>query len=151
MKELTGIAGVECTVVQGMSGLKLQYSENGAVWKDAPADFSGESARYVRIWNTGQTTKDIQIEKLAVTVTNVAIHPSVIESSFAQLKEGSWENLFDGNTATYAWTNTAQKTGQYILVDLGATAPVYDIQITTEDGNPRFYNAKIQVSTDKTN
>ena len=151
MKELTGIAGVECTVVQGMSGLKLQYSENGAVWKDAPADFSGESARYVRIWNTSQATKDIQIEKLAVTVTNVAIHPSVIESSFAQLKEGSWENLFDGNTATYAWTNTAQKTGQYILVDLGATAPVYDIQITTEDGNPRFYNAKIQVSTDKTN
>lgn len=28
---------------------------------------------------------------------------------------------------------------------------MYDVKIVTEDGNPRFYNARIEMSTDKQN
>ena len=149
MKEIAAIESIDWSE-DDEEGLILQYSENGLIWEDVPESLDGINARYVRIVNVMSEVKTFSLWNMDVTVESVSIHPQVIESSFAQLKEGNWENLFDSNTSTYAWTNTAQRIGQYILVDLGATAPVYDLKITTEDGNPRFYNAKIQVSTDKT-
>lgn len=146
--ELSDLEGVECRISEN-TGAVVQYSENGVIWEEAGELMQGRRARYVRLYNGTGEPVSFDLEALRVTVASISIHPQVTESSFPGLKEGAWENLFDGNTATYAWTDTPQRAGQYILVDLGATAPVYDLRITTEDGNPRFYNAKIQVSTDR--
>ena len=67
------------------------------------------------------------------------------------LKEGKWDNLFDGDRSTYAWTNEAQQNGDYLIIDLGATVALYDVNVVTGDGNPRFYNAVLEYSKDKTN
>ena len=57
------------------------------------------------------------------------MNPSVLEHSFTNaLKEGKWDNLFDGDRSTYAWTNEAQQNGDYLIIDLGATVALYDVK-----------------------
>lgn len=72
------------------------------------------------------------------------------ETSFTNpLKEGTWENMFDGDFTTHAWTNQGQNNGGYIIIDLGTSTPLYDVTIVTADGKPHLYDADIQISSDK--
>lgn len=150
LKELAGLTSVNLSG-EGVSDLTAQYSKNGVLWNDVPDVLNGEEARYVRLYNGTAQTVNLTVESFEVTVDSRALSPSVTETNYDDLKEGAWENLFDGNEASYAWTNRAQRTDDYIIVDLGAEAPVYDLTITTQDENPKFYNAKFYLSTDKSN
>lgn len=150
-KELAGLTSFQ-QEISGADGLKKQYSANDAVWTDIPSALDGELARYVRLYNDGTQTVSFTLANFTATVDSIEMHPSVTEkTNNLALQEGSWENLFDGNLATFAWTNRAQKNGDYIIVDFGSAAPLYDLTITTEDGKPRFYNAEFYISADKTN
>ena len=129
--------------------MKKQYSANAAVWTDIPSSLDGELARYVRLYNDGTQTVSFTLANFTATVDSIEMHPSVTEkTNNLALQEGSWENLFDGNLATFAWTNRAQKNGDYIIVDFGSAATLYDLTITTVDGNPRFYYAEFYISAD---
>ena len=102
--------------------------------------------------NNTDSAVTCDLEKLGVTAENLKMNPSVLEHSFTNaLKEGKWDNLFDGDRSTYAWTNEAQQNGDYLIIDLGATVALYDVNVVTGDGNPRFYNAVLEYSKDKTN
>lgn len=129
--------------------LSLQYSENGIIWTKVPDQINGEKARYVRLLNETDQTIQFDLNALDVYIGDFSINPIVAETSFTSLKEGKWENLFDGDTSTYALTNATQKKDMSIIIDLGATVPVYDIRITTGDESTRFYDAKFQISEDK--
>lgn len=146
LKELAGLERVEFSGA-GTAELTAQYSENGAIWKAVPEALDGEAARYVRLYNGTGHTVNLALESFEVTVDRTEMQLSVSDTNYDALQEGSWENLFDGNEASYAWTNRAQRTGDYIIVDFGTETPVYDLTITTPDGNPKFYNAKFYLST----
>lgn len=153
LKELSSLKNISVDD-GGNSGLTLQYSVNELIWHDVPASsLNGEAARYVRLYNGTDQAVSATLTDFTVTVFGNAINPSVSEYSaeFTNLKEGTWSNLFDGDTSTYIWTNTAQVKDQYIIVDLGSESPVYDFTITQEKGNPKFYNAAFYLSADKSN
>lgn len=136
----------------GFNDLSLQVSRNGIEWENVSNYTDSKVFKYLRVINL--TNKNItgQITKLAVTVNNLQINPTIIDTNLKNdLKEGKWENLFDGNYSSYIWTNEAQKENDYIMIDLGATTALHDVKIVTEDGNPRFYNARIEMSVDKQN
>ena len=100
----------------------------------------------------GQTNETLKgsLTKLGISVNNLKITPKMSETSFTNpLKEGTWENMFDGDFTTHAWTNQGQNNGGYIIIDLGTSTPLYDVTIVTADGKPHLYDADIQISSDK--
>lgn len=136
----------------GFDDLSLQISRNGIEWENVNDSTDSKVFKYLRVINL--TNEDItgQIDKLSATIANLQINPTINETNLKNdLKEGKWENLFDNSYSSYIWTNEAQKENDYITIDLGVTTALYDVKIVTEDGNPRFYNARIEMSTDKQN
>lgn len=132
------------------SGLVLQYSENGVIWENMPVSLGGEAARYVRLYNGSAQAVSFTVNNFSVAAEgSTGLNPTV-ETSLG-LKDGSWENLFDGKLSTYAWTNSNQTAGDSIIVDLGAEMPVSEFTITTGDDRPKLYNAQVKVSSDKNN
>lgn len=106
--------------------------------------------RYVRLVNQTNETLKGSLTKLGISVNNLKITPKMSETSFTNpLKEGTWENMFDGDFTTHAWTNQGQNNGGYIIIDLGTSTPLYDVTIVTADGKPHLYDADIQISSDK--
>lgn len=132
------------------AGLVLQYSENGVIWENMPSSPGGTAARYVRLYNGASQAVSFTVNNFSVAAEgSTGLNPAV-ETSLG-LKEGSWENLFDGKLSTYAWTNSNQTAGDSIIVDLGAEIPVSEFTIITGDDRPKLYNAEVRVSSDKNN
>ena len=105
--------------------------------------------KYVRLYNDTGAAITFDLKKLGVTVESAKADPEFLETNLTNgLKEGTWDNVFDGQESTYAWTNEGQSTGDYITFDLGANIALYDVTVVTADGNPRLYNAEIQISAD---
>ncbi len=158
MDDLAGVSGF--TVPDSASALTLEYSENGIIWQTMPKNPEGIGARYVRLYNKTDSTISFAPAYFSVTISSAKVTPRVLENSaeFNTLNtsegSGSWDALFDGAYETFIWTNTAQKSGQYITVDLGDEIPLYDLTITQGPGpngnneKPKFYNAKFYLSTD---
>ena len=132
----------------GLEGLTLSHSVNAAQWEE---DLSGTAAvKYVRLYNGTGERVTFDLAKLGVTVESAKADPKFLETNLNNgLKEGSWANVFDGQEGTYAWTNEGQSVGDYITFDLGGTIDLYDVTLVTADGNPRLYNAEIQISANK--
>lgn len=153
LKELSGLKNVSYHA-DPATGLVLQYSLNGIVWNDMPASCDGTAARYVRLYNSAETSINFTLSDFTVSVYGNSIQPSVnsYSAELSSLKEGFWDNLFDGDESTYIWTNTAQKNGQYITIDFGSEVPVYDLSVVQGTANPPvFYNANFYLSTDNSN
>ena len=133
-----------------LDGLKLEHSTNAAQWS---SPFHGTAVvKYVRLYNDTNAPITFHLRKLGVVVESTRADPKFLETNLTNgLKEGSWDNVFDGQESTYAWTNEGQSVGDYITFDLGGNIEVYDVTIVTADGNPRLYNAEIQISANKTN
>lgn len=161
MDDLAGLKNV--TAPASASSLTLEYSENGIVWQSLPSNVEGIGARYVRLHNKTNASVSFAPAEFAVTVSAITVHPFVTDYNpeFSTLDEangsGDWSALFDGDKGTYIWTNIEQKNGQFITIDLGAKAPLYNLTITQGQGpngtnpNPRFYNAAFYLSTDNQN
>ena len=132
----------------GLDALTCEYSVNGAQWTAADA-FSGTAVvKYVRLHNGTGSAVTFDLQKLGITVEGAKADPRFLETNLTNgLKEGAWTNVFDGDESTYAWTNEAQAVGDYITFDLGANIALHDVTVVTYDGNPRLYNAEIQIST----
>ncbi|MEF2247862.1 beta-N-acetylglucosaminidase domain-containing protein [Paenibacillus sp. IITD108] len=149
---LSEIVGVHAISVNPAlpNGIMLEYSLNKAQWEDASALSGNTTLRYVRLYNTSDEPITFDFDRLSVSLTRVDMKPKVIETNLKNaLKEGSWENLFDGKENTFAWTNEAQAMGQYITVDLGVLTKVYDVTLLTDDGNPQVYNGTLSISENK--
>lgn len=128
-------------------GLTIEYSINGSTW----SQFEEESAnlKYIRLINKTNTNINLDINEFGISITNLKVNPKMMETNLTNgLKEGDYKNLFDNDLSTFAWTNEAQAIGDYITFDLGSTSKVYDVKVITSDGNPRLYNAEIQISKD---
>ena len=154
--EYIGIKLANLSLVSAMSldgtdldGLRFEYSANGGQWT-AGDDFTGTAVvKYVRLYNDTGAAMTFDLKKLGVTVESAKADPEFLETNLTNgLKEGTWANVFDGQESTYAWTNEGQSTGDYITFDLGANIALHDVTVVTADGNPRLYNAEIQISAD---
>ena len=134
----------------GTEGLAFEYSVNGTQWTPVDTLTGNAVIKYVRLYNNSTGAILFDLQKLGVTVESAKADPKFLETNLTGgLKEGSWTNVFDGDESTYAWTNEGQTTGDYITFDLGANIALYDVTVVTADGNPRLYNAEIQISADK--
>ena len=133
----------------GLENLTFAHSVNAAQWENG---LSGTAViKYVRLYNATDSAVTFDLDKLGVVVESAKADPKFLETNLTNgLKEGSWANVFDGEEGTYAWTNEGQQTGDYITFDLGASIALHDVTIVTADGNPRLYNAEIQISSNKT-
>ena len=131
---------------EGTDGVSVYYSENGTEWTKVTSNTKNVLVKYVRI----NGAASFELDKFGVTVESTKANPELLETNLTNgVKDGSWENVFDGNTSTYVWTNENQTAGDYITFDLGAEIKLYDLEVVTSDGRPRLYNAEIQISTDK--
>ena len=132
----------------GLEGLRLAHSVNAAQWEK---DLNGTAAlKYVRLYNDTAAAVTFDLDKLGVMVESAKADPKFLETNLTGgLKEGAWANVFDGQESTYAWTNEGQSVGDYITFDLGASIALHDVTLVTADGNPRLYNAEIQISANK--
>lgn len=156
LKELSGLKSVNLKAL-GAESLTVQHSMNGLVWENMPSDLNGDlvRARYVRLYNGTGSSVSFTLPELSVTVYGKAIRPYVSDYSpeYSALNtdkgSGSWDALFDEDLSTFIWTNSAQQNGHMIIVDFGSEAPVYDLDIIQEKGNPIFYNAQFFLSADK--
>lgn len=136
----------------GLDGLSLAWSVNGTQWTEAGTFAEPAALKYVRLYNGTDAAVTFDLKKLGVVVESTKADPEFMETNLTDgLKEGSWANVFDGQEGTHAWTNEGQSVGDYITFDLGANIALYDVTVVTADGNPRLYNAEIQISADNTN
>ncbi len=146
------IAEISSFILEGENtqNLTLEYSLYGDTWTQAKAGEISEhiEAKYVRIINKGEKDCKIQLKNFSVIVENVPTQLTLKATNIPEVKEGSWDMMFDGNKETYVWTNKGQQVGDYITVDLGVTQPIHDITFWTADANPRIYNAAVSISTD---
>lgn len=141
--------------ITNQGGLTVQYSANAVIWKDA-ADMSGiDAVKYVRVVNKTAANITVSGLQMSVAVQEASVKPKMLENNLsnAVLKDGSWDNVFDGNISTYAWTNCGQVTGQFITFDLGIEIPLYDVALYCADNpiKPHLYYAQLQISTDNSN
>ncbi len=152
MEELSAIDTVVCDIGTA-TGLTFQYSVNGLIWTNMPDNPNGKAARYVRLYNETGQTANITINALSVTALAGAVDPYLFSNSpeLNTLHEGAIENMFDGKNDTFAWFEPAIKKNFELVIDFGTVAPIYDIAITNESGNPKFYDAEIYLSTDNSN
>lgn len=127
------------------SGLQVEYSLDGLTWSTDPIS-TRETIRFARLHNTSSQSVTLTAsDSLTITKTEGA-QASV--SSDLPLKEGSWSNLIDGDTASYIWTNTNQAAGQTITIDLNRELPFNALSIYMAENRPRLYHGTLSVSTD---
>lgn len=128
-------------------GLTVEYSINGHIWDELKNE--SENLKYIRLINKSGKDITLNINEFGIAIKNLKVNPKFMETNLTNgLKEGDYKNIFDNDLSTFAWTNEGQSTGDYITFDLGATSNIHDVKVTTSDGNPRLYNAEIQISTD---
>ena len=131
-----------------LEGLTLEYALYGDDWKEVKAGDLRENleARYLRLVNKGEEPVTAMVKKLAAVIENRVVSMSVKGTNIKELQSGSWDMMFDGNDETFVLTKGAQKTGDYITVDLGRTQAINDITFWTADGDQKIYSAKVSVS-----
>lgn len=142
--------GASLTAEGLTEGLTLMYSANGDVWKPA-SKIANAPVRYAAVINNGDTAVTVGAENLVLGTVSGEIKGKMIENSLTiPLKEGNWDNLFDGDYSTYAWTNEGQAKGQYFIFDLGREMPINEFKMVFSDNpvKPRLYNAELQIVSD---
>lgn len=146
LPELASASAITATgSIDLSSSLAVEYSPNSVVWTPASELVAGEPLRYVRIHNNTAAALSFDLTSLSVDTFSAKVSPN-ITTNISSLKEGSWENLMDGNTSTNVWTSQSQSAGQYIQVDLGANVPFESLTLYMSDGKPRLYHAAIKTS-----
>ena len=133
------------------SGLTLQYSYNGAVWTEAGQLTAPVGVGYLRLVNLTDKPVTADVSKIGMTLRYLRPSVSLSSTTTAGLAEGGWENLFDGDLASYVLTQGPQQNDTSVTFDLGRTIQVYDVTAVMADGAQHLYNAKLQISADNAN
>ncbi|MCI7473268.1 MAG: beta-N-acetylglucosaminidase domain-containing protein, partial [Clostridiales bacterium] len=147
---LPEIMGVSEITLDGAlpEGITLQYSANGVIWTDGAPE-SSATMRYVRLVNNGDTPVTSDLPSISAKAAFIKTDLTY-ESTNMGLHQGSWSNIVDGNRSTLAWTNAKQTEGQYIIFDMGAKQPVYDVTLffPEQGDHPRFTSISVSDASD---
>ena len=147
---LPEIMGVSEITLDGAlpEGITLQYSANGVIWTDGAPE-SDATMRYIRLVNNSGTPVTGDLPSVSAKAAFIKTDLSY-ESTNMGLHQGSWDNIVDGNRSTLAWTNAKQTEGQYIIFDMGAKQPVYDVTLffPEQGDHPRFTSISVSDGID---
>ena len=147
---LPEIMGVSEITLDGAlpEGLTLQYSANGVIWTDGAPE-SDATMRYVRLVNNGDTPVTGNLPSVSAKAAFIQTDLTFVSTNMG-LYEGSWNNIVDGNRSTLAWTNAKQEEGDYIIFDMGAKQPVYDVTLffPEQGDHPRFTSISVSDGID---
>lgn len=130
------------------AGLALEYSYNETTWAAADDSEQPVAVKYLRLINKTNAAVTADVTKIGMMLKHYTAEPTMLTTTTSGLSQGAYDNIFDGDYATYVLTNGSQVNGTYITFDFGKTIEVNDVTAVTTDGAQRFYNAKIQISTD---
>lgn len=130
------------------NGLAVQSSANGVVWQDGAVN-NATPIRYIRLVNQSGAAYTGNIPALSATLSATETKLSFVNTNM-KLHSGKWEDMIDGNPASFVWTNAKQAPGQYVIFDLGSKQPVHDVKLAfPENGDyPHFLDISIGNSTD---
>ena len=146
--KLTDIEKISSVQFSGsMTGLSLQYSENGVEWVALPANGSYPNLAYVRIINLSQQPLELQLNSLSVQLNKFL--PSTATHNFSGIYSGSIGNVYDGDLTTKVWFNQNQQVGKYVQVDMGGIVDVENVAVVISDGEGDYLrNGVLQLSLD---
>lgn len=128
-------------------GVVLEYSISGKEWEK----WEGEETpmAYFRLRGNTEEIVPINFDRIEYTapVTGVVTQPT------ANTNMGVWQtytvnNVVDGDETTFFWSNAAQSTGDYILLDFGSEAPRGNVTLLFNSGDKPSGTALVQVSND---
>ncbi len=140
------------------SGLKLQVSKNALIWNDINTKASDyEDSRYIRIINTSNDVKEINLQKFAVTSnevfekgfydSNIAIDSNYGQNDMRNTGD-SWK-IFDKNLAIGATLSGYPTQDGYVTFDLGQEMNINSIRYYLVETQINFIrDAVFEVSND---
>ena len=108
------------------------------------------------------TSEELSYDKSVVTVKtelqkvnaeNIPYSASASAKNVVHYENHTENNLIDGNSSTYFWSDREQAVGQYVQVDLGKAIPFNTIQLTSPSDVGKDYceDADVLVSADGSN
>ncbi len=153
LKNVKAISDITANVGNA-ENVKVQTSRNEVIWTDVTAK-ALEDARYVRIYNAGDTEQSVKIDKFSVSYSYIG--DKTVESDFAQIEpkndmrtNGKVDNVFDGNLSTFGKITGTQDAGKKIVFDLGETVDFKTFRYYVKETCFDFLrHAKIEVATSK--
>lgn len=136
--------------------IDIQYSLNGLEWSTAEASLNEDvlevsdilDATFVRVINSGDESKTINLDKLEILPVYKA-EPSISEN-IGTYQNYTIDKALDGNRDTKYWSDKPSDSGHNIQVDLGNIMPLYDIN-TYFEANDFMRNSEYMISEDGVN
>ncbi|MPQ44477.1 beta-N-acetylglucosaminidase domain-containing protein [Clostridium tarantellae] len=127
------VGGVELKA-NSYEGLEVQYSLNGLEWNTVESSIEEgilkvtkpSAATFVRILNTSNNSKTIDIEEFKVLPVYKA--EPTIKENIGAYQDYTIDKALDGDLDTKYWSDKPSDAGHYIEVDLGNTIPLFDLK-----------------------
>ncbi len=131
------------------AGLEPEYSVSGKEWTTYTGEDEYTAMAYFRLHNTTENQITLDFDELIYTVPDIVIDTDPVAST----NMGTWQsyvidNVTDGNTDTFFWSNEAQSEGDYVMLDFGASNPRNDITLTFTGNDMPTGSVEIQLSND---
>ena len=128
--------------------LSTEYSINGKEWTGfIPTEESTEQMAYFRIVNNSNSDQLIPINEISFRMpASESSVPLEATTNMGTYQTYNIKNVIDGNYSTKFWSSSAQKIGDYIQLDFGASAARFDITLHFADGDMPTGEALIQLS-----
>lgn len=106
--------------------LSTEYSINGKEWTGfIPTEESTEQMAYFRIVNNSNSDQLIPINEISFRMpASESSVPLEATTNMGTYQTYNIKNVIDGNYSTKFWSSSAQKIGDYIQLDFGASAAV---------------------------
>lgn len=139
--------------VSSWDSLILESSMNSVEWENVNPgqQIDGLAARYVRLINHGGTDIAIFLDKLEV-LSNEIQPPRLIDTNISAQAIENADYGFDGDLSTQASFKVSQKSGQYMIYDLGQTISVDKLKFVITDGYVDYIRGgEISLSSDGEN
>lgn len=152
LKNIKTITAIDVEVTKDDS-VKLESSMNSVEWSDVSENGKYKDARYVRLYNDGDTNQQVVINTFAVSYNYIATKSvtsdiTMSDSARDMRGGGSVENVFDGNLSTFGSITGAQTEGMAITFDLGQVRDFETIRYYVNENSKDFYvmqNLKYQI------
>ena len=157
LNRLQSICVDEIKASEEFSALQLQYSVNGKLWIDAPADKSERfDAAYIRYVNADKSSQFVAAGgeiRIPLSVLRKKESSSGELNITASTNMGTYstyvlDNILDDNPSTFYWSSSAPKAGSYIMLNFGTVLEVSGVTMQFNDSDQPSGIVKVQTSED---
>mgnify|MGYP001775277069 CR=1 FL=1 len=131
--------------------LQLQHSMSGKQWTEAShGDTTRQEMAYFRLRNTDpHDSTTVATDSIVITFEEAhGTAAATASTNMEAYEDYTVDNVTDGDTGTFFWSDRKQQEGDCITLDLGTTATCHEITVKFNDGDKPSGIASIETSTD---